>query len=215
MAVVAGDVFQTQVIGEAFGQVVRHVRTWFVDSVTGVIPDASGFQVDFLNDTKIAAAHDIITPYLNCLSNGYQSLYYQCQKTDPSRYYRSQVAMPTATMGARGVCNTANLQGALNVNGVFGSRRYRASYKLGPIATLDTVSGLLVAGLTTAMDTYAQTFLLPLSIASGAGSAIMFPAIYHAGTRVPFVAGTADQIVAYTVRNQVRVKGTRTVGRGE
>ncbi len=215
MSVLSGDVYQTQVIGRVFGQVVRHVRTWFIDSVSGVIPDDQTFMQAFLDDTKVAAAHDKVTPYFTCLSSNWLGESYQVQKTDPVRFYRKTVDLPPATVGLRGPTNTGNTQGAINVNGVFGAKRYRGSYKIGPIATLDCVNGILQAGLLVALDTYANSFLLPLSVTAGGGSAILFPAVYHAGTRIPFTPGTADQIVAYRVRTQVRVKGTRTIGYGE
>lgn len=215
MSVSPGDVYQAVVTGEVFGQFVRHVRTWYVDTLSAPIANDVAFMDALLEDTVLGGPHDKLTKYLLCLSSSYTALTYAVQKVSPTRWAKRIMNLPALTVGDRPATNTANLQAAITVAGALASRKQVATYKIGPMATSDCIAGEVGAALKTILGNYADTFKLPLGITIGGATAVLVPAIYHAGTKDPFVPGTADQISTAVVQYQVRVKSTRTLDRGE
>lgn len=215
MAINPGDVFQTQIVGKCFGQIIRHVRTWYADTVSAAVPNDLAFCDAFLLDTKLGAAHDKVTPYLNCIASNYICLYYQVQKVSPYRWAKRVVEFPAGTVGLDGTTTTANVGGAITVSSALAGRKYVGSYKIGPMATSRSIDGELSAGGYTRLADYCTDIVLPLGIVIGGATVVMQPAIFHAGTKTPFVPSTADIILHAQPRLETRVKSTRNVRKGE
>lgn len=215
MAINPGDVIQATVLGTCFGQRIRHVRTWYVDTVSAPIVSDINFVSDMLLDTKLGAPHDKVTPYITCLSSSWAGLTYSVQKVSPYRFARREVAITPGTVGSRGAATSANIQGAITCTSSLAGRKYTASYKIGPVAVDDSVAGKLVLAMRTALENYCGDLVLPLGIVVGGATAVLQPAIFHAGTRTPFVPASADIILAARSHEETRVKVTRTIGRGE
>lgn len=215
MAVNAGDVYQTTILGECFNQFIRHVRTWYVDTLSAPIANDITFMDALLSDTQLGGVHDQLTKYLDCLSSSYTMIRYSSQKVSPSRWAARRVNVVAGGAGTRPATNTANLQAAITASGALASRKQIASYKIGPLSTSDTIAGEVGAAVKVKLRDYADLFTQSLPITVGGAVAILLPAIYHAGTRTPFVPGSADAISTTLVQYQTRVKSTRTLDRGE
>jgi len=212
MALAGNAVIQVSWIGRCFGQQIRHVRHWKVQTVGASGSTLMDYASEIISKVSVGGSADFTTSLLSCLSSSYTLEQYRAQVIYPVRGAFMSVNAPGGTIGTRGAAKTANLQGGIHAATEFGGRNMVASYKIGPLAADDAAAGMMVVGLQAAFNGYAGTFTLPIP-AAAPGNVVWVPCIYH---KVPaFDAVKAHFIVRSDAEYEIRVKNTRTVGHGE
>ncbi len=212
MGIPAGSVMEATWTGTAFGQTIRHTRHWSLASGGTGGGNQYDYALAFWDAIRIGSGADWTTAYLNCMSSVYTMNSLRTQIIFPTRgaYVLANVA--GGTVGARGTTNTGNLQACVSAATALGGRSQVSNSKIGPIASGDIVAGLIQAGLTTALNSYAGTFTLAV-VMTGTQSSSWVPCVYHR-RKAPLVS-SADTIFRVQVGKEARVKSTRTIGYGE
>lgn len=217
MPIAGSSVMQVTWEGMCFGQKIRHVRTWGVFSNGSVAGNLNEIALQFAQVVAPGGSADFTTPYLACLSSSYTLTSITAKVLFPVQGRFASLPAAGGTVGARGVALTGNLQSGIHVWTALGGRSQVASYKIGPQASGDASAGAVVAGLQAALASYAGTFTL--AIPQPSPNVISWvPCIFHrAIAKKPdvFASETWTTITGAKYETQVRVKSTRTLGRGE
>lgn len=217
MPIPGQSVMQVTWVGRIFGQQIRHVRHWGYVSNGPVQDDLYGIAYQFAGIVGPGGSADFTTSYLNCLSSNYtlEAIVAKVLWPQQGRYAEINPAGPL--VGGRTAAITGNLQAGIHANTALGGRKQVASYKIGPMATTDSVAGMTSAGLKAALATYAGTFTL--AVPQPLPNLIAWvPCIFHRGKKISpgvYAESSWDKIIASVYEDEVRVKGTRTIGRGE
>ena len=207
MAAAVGDVYLVTFKGRAFGQVIM-LTHHYVLSVLGLASSDQAVADAILDAVKSGGAHDIETPYTDCLITDYVCEEIWAQKIHPTRLRRRQVAGTDA--GASPSAELVTVSASLVLQTDAAGRNQQSVKKIGPLTTvvayvsngvftttqlidLNTLGGALVANL----DLIGETIVLK-------------PCIYHGP--VPFPA--PDILTAAVAMDTARTQSRRVVGRG-
>jgi hypothetical protein len=210
MSASVGDIIAITAVGSAFNQLIMFTQTYAVVSVTGVISDQDE-QQQMLDAVRAGVGGGDLweTLYLACLPPQYTLEKFRAQKVRPSRI--SYVETPRGAAGTHASdAFTANVSAAIPLTTNLARRDQLAVKKLGPIPDPSDVAlnGFLTAAYQVKMNLFAAGLLSTMVTAAPVITA--FPVIVHRNPAVP-----VDSLTKYRPQGTVRVKGSRTVGRGK
>lgn len=198
--------------GLIWGQITRHVRHWRLASGGGGPADLLDYANAMITAIQVGGPADFTTAYRNCLTNDWKLQEYRAQVISPVRGAYGYLVPGAITGGTRPASQLTNIQASVEAATAYGGRSQVACYKIGPISYDDTLHGETTALLDPFLGVYAGTFTLPVTL-TGTAASVWNPCIYH--YRKPALAIPYDDIRTAGARNEVRVKNTRTVRRGE
>lgn len=208
--IAVGDLVQLSFRGLSFAQQIIMVRNYRMS----VAPTATTTVFDFCSNLAVSlnvggSNSAYRSAYLACLSSSYQLQEIRVQVIKPIRYVAVTAAL--AVNGTRGVANAASQAGTITMFTEKAGRDQQSSVHIGPIASADSIAGVIVPGLNGALADLRDHLFDTLS--PGAGLGVLDPVIWHAGVPGPTIS--YDIIEDGTVRDTTRVMRRRTLGVGK
>lgn len=211
MSIPANSIMMVTFHGLYAGQTIlftRHYRNFA--TIAGDI-DPQGLQEAFYDRIKEGGPDDIVTPYVDCLSDSYEMDTVRCQLIHPTRFAFSEFLVATSgTM--EDPAATGNVQAALTLRTNGSGRDQVATYKLGPIASNMYTGGVLNETIRVAVRSFGSALLESVSVGPDPFTSDWLPVIYHPVPKVPGVY--SDVVESRSDHREVRTISRRTVGRG-
>lgn len=186
----------------------RHYRNFA--TIAGDI-DPQGLQEAFYDRIKETGPDDIVTPYLDCLSDSYEMDNVKVQLIHPTRYAFSQFLVAASGNIEEGA-PTGNVQAALTLRTSNSGRDQVATYKLGPLAGTDYQDGIVSEARRVSIRSFGSALLESISVGPDPFTSDWLPVIYHPNASPP--APVSDVVEAYQDHREVRTLSRRTLGRG-
>jgi len=203
------DILLVTIGGQCFNQRILFTQTYRVETAPSTPTSGLNYAAAAIAKLRLTGTHDLVGPYLNCMCEDYTANFIRAQIIKPVRSRFSQLNFTAP--GGSGTAITSNLAATVTLNTLLSGRDQTATKHVGPIATEDSVAGLVTNSLLSNLDLLGDTLIAAVT-AVVTGSDLV-PCIWHSTIPGPTIFST--DVNSYTLGTTTRVMRRRTVGRGE